>query len=355
MNITFLIGNGFDINLGLKTQYKDFYPYYLEKNQENDDLILNAIRNNSYELWADLETALGNMLSEISEDQIDHFLDDKERIEGFLLDYLTLQNKRFRISDSSSLNKELANKIAVFYKEFQAKWRIEYESFLREVTEEILFNFISFNYTSTLDKIINSFTESNSNLSLGTHVGQNTRYNDRFGKIIHIHGDLNKGIILGLNDQNQINNDQLKNNQQLNDYMIKTRINEQYGALNQENAVKLIQNSRYVCVYGMSIGDTDNIWWVTIIDWLLKDPANRLVLYTHSDSQIQKSIAKAVRIGNKKKQKFLSKKSDIEENIYQRINSQIIVVPNPEIFNFKSISIADEPSLGKSVNDNADA
>lgn len=355
MNITFLVGNGFDINLGLKTQYKDFYPYYLEKNQENDDLILNAIRNNSYELWADLETALGNMLSEISEDQIDHFLDDKERIEGFLLDYLTLQNKRFQISDPSKLNKELVDKIAVFYKEFQAKWRTEYESFLSQVPERIHFNFISFNYTSTLDQIIRSFASSNNTQILGTHIAKNTRYNDGFGKVIHIHGDLNKGIILGLNDQSQINNDQLKNNQQLNDYMIKTRINEQYGALNQENAIKLIQNSRYVCVYGMSIGDTDNIWWVTIIDWLLKEPANRLVLYTHSDSQIQKSIAKAIRTGNKKKQKFLSKKSDIEEDIYQRINSQIIVVPNPEIFNFKSISIADELSLGKSVNDNADA
>lgn len=355
MNITFLIGNGFDINLGLKTQYKDFYPYYLEKNQVKDDLILNAIRNDSYELWADLESALGNLLSEIREDQIDHFLDDKERIEGFLLDYLTLQNKRFRITDSSSLNRELANKISVFYKEFQAKWQVEYENFLTQVPEAILFNFISYNYTSTLDQIVNSFCNSKNNLILGTHVAKNTQYNDAFGKIIHIHGDLKRGIILGLNDQSQINNEQLKNNQQLNDYMIKTRINDQYGALNQENAIKLIQNSRYVCVFGMSIGDTDNIWWITIIDWLLKDPVNRLVLYTHSDSQVQKSIARVIRTGNKKKQRFLSKKSDIKEDIYQRINSQIIVVSNPEIFNFKNISIADEPSLGKSVNNNADA
>ena len=28
LNITFLIGNGFDIGLGLKTRYKDFYKYY---------------------------------------------------------------------------------------------------------------------------------------------------------------------------------------------------------------------------------------------------------------------------------------------------------------------------------------
>ena len=28
MNVTFFIGNGFDINIGLKTKYSDFYPYF---------------------------------------------------------------------------------------------------------------------------------------------------------------------------------------------------------------------------------------------------------------------------------------------------------------------------------------
>lgn len=36
MNITFFIGNGFDINIGLKTKYSDFLYYYLDsKKLEN--------------------------------------------------------------------------------------------------------------------------------------------------------------------------------------------------------------------------------------------------------------------------------------------------------------------------------
>lgn len=31
MFITFLIGNGFDVNLGLNTRYSDFYPVFLKK------------------------------------------------------------------------------------------------------------------------------------------------------------------------------------------------------------------------------------------------------------------------------------------------------------------------------------
>ena len=52
MNITFMIGNGFDLNLNLKTGYKDFYKYYIENTKE--DIISKSIKNN-YELWADLE------------------------------------------------------------------------------------------------------------------------------------------------------------------------------------------------------------------------------------------------------------------------------------------------------------
>ena len=38
MYITFLIGNGFDINLGLKTSYSDFYDCY--KNRASKDSVI---------------------------------------------------------------------------------------------------------------------------------------------------------------------------------------------------------------------------------------------------------------------------------------------------------------------------
>ena len=39
MNITFLIGNGFDLNLGLATAYSDFVKYYKETDAEKNVLI----------------------------------------------------------------------------------------------------------------------------------------------------------------------------------------------------------------------------------------------------------------------------------------------------------------------------
>ncbi len=37
IRVTFLIGNGFDLNLGLDTRYEDFYPHYLEDGRFHTD------------------------------------------------------------------------------------------------------------------------------------------------------------------------------------------------------------------------------------------------------------------------------------------------------------------------------
>ena len=49
MNITFLVGNGFDLNLGLKTKYTDFYPSYLAKGY--NDILAKEIEDNDKN-WA---------------------------------------------------------------------------------------------------------------------------------------------------------------------------------------------------------------------------------------------------------------------------------------------------------------
>ncbi|HIR76484.1 MAG TPA: hypothetical protein IAB97_06215 [Candidatus Choladousia intestinipullorum] len=74
MNITFLIGNGFDINLGLKTRYSDFYPYFIEKSTETN-MIRTWLEADEL-LWADLEEQLGNKLENVKESEQDKFYED---------------------------------------------------------------------------------------------------------------------------------------------------------------------------------------------------------------------------------------------------------------------------------------
>lgn len=65
MEVTFLIGNGFDLNLGLCTKYTDFYPHYIDDSRfDSDDPAVRSFkqllrRGGDYDRWADFEAALG--------------------------------------------------------------------------------------------------------------------------------------------------------------------------------------------------------------------------------------------------------------------------------------------------------
>ena len=60
MNITFMLGNGFDINMGLKTSYPEFLRHYLAQPKKND--VLERFRqsiNAELPNWTDVEIAIG--------------------------------------------------------------------------------------------------------------------------------------------------------------------------------------------------------------------------------------------------------------------------------------------------------
>lgn len=67
VRITFLIGNGFDLNLGLKTRYTDFYPHYCSMPSHRHREIARfrelLKQTGSHPLWADFEKALGECTS----------------------------------------------------------------------------------------------------------------------------------------------------------------------------------------------------------------------------------------------------------------------------------------------------
>ena len=60
MNITFLIGNGFDRNLGLNTTYSDFVRVYKSSNAKNDRLkSFREYISENEELWSSAEVEMG--------------------------------------------------------------------------------------------------------------------------------------------------------------------------------------------------------------------------------------------------------------------------------------------------------
>lgn len=273
MNITFMIGNGFDLNLKLNTRYSHFYTYYIKSDPK--DLLSKSIRED-FEKWSDLEIGLGEFLKDIDESQIEELLDSKSTLERMLSEYLFSESQRISIKDTKALGEEFQKKILNFFSDFNALDKEHYHRIISTTKDNINYYFITFNYTNVLDRIV-SIANKNC-IPFGFHKANDIGYNDTIMTPHHIHGKLSEDLILGLDNNEQILNDKLKVNPKLTNYIIKSAVNSALGERKIETAKAIIDNSKYICLFGLSIGDTDRMWWSYIIEWLKRGSDNRLVL-----------------------------------------------------------------------------
>lgn len=68
MRILLIVGNGFDLNLGLPTSYRHFYKYYLEHTESRNEHVnkLKSIIKDDIENWSDLELKLGEVTEQFT-------------------------------------------------------------------------------------------------------------------------------------------------------------------------------------------------------------------------------------------------------------------------------------------------
>lgn len=337
MNITFLIGNGFDLNLKLNTRYSDFYKYYIENDPE--DLLSKSIKSD-YAMWSDLEVGLGEFLKDIDESQIEEFLDSKSTLESMLSEYLTLEDQRITINDEKALAEEFKKKVLNFFTDFNSIDKDHYHQVVGSTRTQINYNFITFNYTSVLDTII-SATQKNCK-PFGNHTAGGSGYNDVVITPHHIHGKLTEDLILGLDNAEQILNEKLKTNPKLTNYIIKSAVNTALGEKKIGKAKQIIDNSRFVCLFGLSIGDTDGMWWSYIIEWLKRDSNNRLVLFVNKNTNIQLSGQEKIRFRDANRERMVERSRCEVSKTLSAIQDRIIIVPNSKIFNLENITLEDK-------------
>ena len=84
MRITFMVGNGFDLGLGIKSSYDDFYNWYCKIpsgkphiQQFKQDIMADMDRNllNDERTWADFELGLGAYTANFTKETVEEFLD----------------------------------------------------------------------------------------------------------------------------------------------------------------------------------------------------------------------------------------------------------------------------------------
>lgn len=263
MRILHLIGNGLDLSYGLKTSYADFYKTYTdEANCATDSATIQKLKSNiraDYKSWADAELALGKYaeqcesMSEYTE-CIDDFRDN-------LREYLKQQlNVNIEGPISPKQANTFCNHIITPAEKLDEAIRSKHYSLVGGMNAYLngtIIDVISFNYTHVFEYLVELAKMSVAKMSGAAR--------DTFNelKIHHIHGTLEDSMTLGVNDSSQV---KAKFSISEDDYVeiVKPLFNDACLNLNNSTCENLIAKANIICLFGLSLGETDKKWWELI-------------------------------------------------------------------------------------------
>ncbi len=327
MNTVYLIGNGFDVNIGLPTRYVDFYNHYLALDRTQDSSIVSKMKDHLQtslstedKYWSDLEEAMGTYTTE---------LNSYSELEAIGEDLNEKMQKYLESIEKTELPKGVNSDIL-------KKNLSTPESFLTPAEREIInsiygnsrdhhrISIVDFNYTTTIEKILKF---SNKPLDIAPAV-YHAGYMTKVENIYHIHGDFEQPI-LGINDPSQILNDKLRQNTDVQEYLIKPQINYVLGHLIDRTARKSIENANLICIYGLSLGKTDNHWWEIVGSRLLAGVTVILFAY---DKGFKNIVPRKLGKYKREWRIRLCNATKIPDNKRDYAMNHIIVAPNTPIF-----------------------
>ncbi len=275
MNILYLIGNGFDMNLGLKTGYSDFYKYYVNTESKSED-----VKNLKDEIikegnWSDLESSLGEYT--VNFDSSDRFMEVLKDIGDSLADYVEREEKKLEQLEFNQdtffdylcfPEKSITDDQKSILKGFKDSWK----------SVDWHVDVISFNYTNTFEMVMGD------NKKIGTHDNQ---FSINYEEVKHIHGYHNQNMVLGVNDNSQVANEKFRNDREIYYLFIKNNCNKAIGHTMEITCERLISKANLICLFGLSIGDTDKIWWKAVARRLLNNNT-KLLIFGYSNKGFSK-------------------------------------------------------------------
>ena len=352
MNITFFIGNGFDINCGMRTRYTDMYKRYTQENPDDSEVIKrfkNAIKKERYETWADFEMGMCKYASELNseEELVECVHDFKEHLVIHLLN----EEERF----FNSLSLQTKNEILV--EMTRSIWNyymglipndIRTISNLIDANEHVTYNFISLNYTSVLNSLLNQ-------INFSYHFKNYTSATVEQGVVINLHGTLIADVILGIDNETQFGALKFSPGADTKYAFIKPESNNSYDSYRVSRAKFIIGSSDLICVYGAALGDSDLSWRSEILDWLLIDSDHHLVYFEYFVNHIDRMhIDNTLKEESIRKQRLL-RRFNVSDDISEKLSKQIHIPISSNIFNISNIIEDDAIMNAKIVGKNADA
>lgn len=256
MKLMWLLGNGFDLNLGLRTSYRDFYTHYYALLKDEESVYyrkkfeeIEKAKNIQPGLWSDLEAFVGIAASEF--ETLKEFNDAFVHLQTAMKDYLGMQEDAFDNflnnadgQQKSKLFKEFNNSIVRFPQRLDVVDKVSIEQCLGAEAWRGSIQLVTLNYTDCID-VFYKFAER------------------VFTRVLHPHGKLGglNQINFGVADPQQIHNPYLAKDQNCIDCWTKEGRNIQFGNMQLEQLYKELEETNLIVTFGVAFGQTDlHIW-----------------------------------------------------------------------------------------------
>ncbi len=271
-----MIGNGFDLNLGLRTKFTDFYEYYgtMRTNDERPYVrnFLDKIKNNN-KAWSDFEVSFGKYAQNFSDKNYEDYLSLWMDILLELGKYINSQQKNVMSSNSRPDNDAIHYLMSPDF--FLARGaRAPFDKLRARIGGPTNIDVINFNYTSTFERLYNWRGTIETISSNHSHAFLNS--------ITHIHGTTQEHMILGVDNPSQIVCcDNIGRHERVKHRLIKPIANKNSMTLRDEDCAKRIANANIICIFGMSLGKTDQTWWQLVAE-RLRSPDARVIIFSRN-------------------------------------------------------------------------
>lgn len=322
MKILYILGNGFDLNLRMKTSYNDFYEFY--KSVITKNVIINNLKSNisnNYKNWSDLEFALGQYTDEFN--SVEEFDEAFEDIGEKLAEYLKKEEDNFKPSKVNQEN---------FFRDL-----VKPEEYLLTADKNIINDYkskfynshwdidiFSFNYTKTIEKI----TDNKNNIKLNYHP--HPSFHAILREIDHIHGYVDNRMVLGVNDVSQLKNKNFHNNVDVLEAIIKEKCNKAYRHTIDNKFETKIKQANIIYIFGSSLGDTDNMWWEIIGNKLINDIP--IIIFTKGEEVISARIGYKNNRTERKMRKYFLNKTKLSNEEKEKFGSNVYIVIDSSLF-----------------------
>jgi len=354
-NVLFVIGNGFDLNMGLKTSYGDFYKEYCQNDTNDSDIVKRfktQILNDNQQDWKDFELGLGEHSTDFNSAE-DFLTCHNDFVKKFQI-YLEQEcsNIDYDNMDEMAKNKWFYHSIVLFWKYIKTVPTKKFDNkFINKKSSGLHIYFLQFNYTNVFYELL-GICKKPRIMKLKTFIALWP----------HVHGKINYYMTIGVNDITQIKNNAIKDDIReffvKKEYWRKLQTQDVNFPVSMITGINTIKKTHIFCLFGTSIGETDKHWWERIGKRLKSTKQTIIIIFDKCDGLADSTLPEDVRKNEQLRQartdeiknRFIEL-SNLKQEWLNNNPNRIIIELNSTMFDFKlpRKTTTKIQKLGKSV------